>query len=252
MIAVLLAGCSDDGNGREDGATNASGAVPVATEPATAGFGRAGITVRMESSSAAEALRQGAGVLTDALARRGVADAQVVVEGDRLVVNSGDPELRSTLESVVVGSVSVHPLLACATDGATATTDASSAEQWVPAPAGEQCQVGPAAASGAVFLPTAVPAIVGGAWSVAAELTPGPEGADAFNVLAASCFEGNRSCPSQRLAIVVDGRIVTASTVHVPSFAGEAQIAGDFTEAEAAAIASRINVAVLALTIEPA
>jgi preprotein translocase subunit SecD len=102
-----------------------------------------------------------------------------------------------------------------------------------------------------VFLPTAVPAIIDGGWSVNAQLRPGAGGEDAFNAVAASCFGGAATCPSQRLAIVVDGRIVTAPTVNVPSFAGDVQIAGAFPEAEAADIASTINVAALVLSIEP-
>lgn len=249
VTAALLSGCSDseaDDAGADSGTTE-----PATTEPAADAPTGPQVVLRSEFAGDAAGLQAGAEALRDALAGRGVADAEVSVDGDRLVVGSADPGLTAAVESLVSGAVSLHPVLQCTEDASMAGDDTAT-EQWLPLASGEQCQVGPLAASGTVFLPNAVPAIIEGGWSVNAELRPGGDGQDVFNSLAASCFDGAASCPSQRLAVVVDGRIVTAPTVNVPSFAAEVQIVGEFPEAEAVAIASTINIAALGLSLEPA
>ena len=46
----------------------------------------------------------------------------------------------------------------------------------------------------------------------------GEEGIDRFNALASRCFNRDISCPSQQMAIVLDGNVESAPTVNVPEF----------------------------------
>ncbi|MEQ1787632.1 MAG: hypothetical protein ABL966_11305 [Acidimicrobiales bacterium] len=79
-----------------------------------------------------------------------------------------------------------------------------------------------------------------GDWSVALELTP--DGIDAFNELAASCFDSSATCPTGQLAIVVDGIVVSAPSIQQPSFErDQIQISGSFTEADATQLASALS-----------
>jgi len=66
-------------------------------------------------------------------------------------------------------------------------------------------------------------------------------GIETFNLLAGECFEpeaGNSPCPTGQLAIVADGRVLSAPTINAPSFArDQIVIAGSFTIEEAEVIA---------------
>jgi hypothetical protein len=77
-------------------------------------------------------------------------------------------------------------------------------------------------------------------WSVA--LTLSPEGLGAFNAAARQCFQRALDCPSGQIAIVIDGAVVSAPVIQQPGFeADQFQISGDFTEAEARALAARLT-----------
>jgi len=71
-------------------------------------------------------------------------------------------------------------------------------------------------------------------WIVAPTFRSGSPGIDDFNTLAAQCFGGSSDCPSGRIAIEIDGRVVTAPTVQVASFSRDSiTISGTFDEASA-------------------
>src|SRR5262245_34904458 len=69
-------------------------------------------------------------------------------------------------------------------------------------------------------------------WTVLVDLTP--EGSDAF----ASATE---AAVGDRIAIVVDGRVVSAPTVQTRIGSGNRVVTGDVSEAEAQALASRLH-----------
>ena len=74
--------------------------------------------------------------------------------------------------------------------------------------------------------------LVTGTWAVALEFFA--RGIDKFNDVAEACFVRAPSCPTGQLAIVVDGIVVSAPTIELPSFErDQIQISGDFDEAEA-------------------
>jgi hypothetical protein len=81
-------------------------------------------------------------------------------------------------------------------------------------------------------------------WVVGLVLREGTPGIDDFNELASRCVNRDATCPTGRLAISVDGEVVTAPTVNATHFDRDAiSISGSFDEAEALALASQISAA---------
>jgi preprotein translocase subunit SecD len=98
--------------------------------------------------------------------------------------------------------------------------------------------LGPSGATGEVFKNDASAQVNAGAWAVAANLRNGAEGADLWNALAAKCYAGGSECPTKQIAISLDGEVISAPVVQVPSFdQGSVQITGNFTEKEASELA---------------
>jgi preprotein translocase subunit SecD len=102
--------------------------------------------------------------------------------------------------------------------------------------------LGPAQGTGEVFErgsaePTLDPSQ---GWGVAVDLRGG-EGRDAWNNLASQCFSRVPTCPTQRLAIVLDSVVQSAPTVNEPNFTDSVSITGAFTQSEAEDLASVLN-----------
>lgn len=94
--------------------------------------------------------------------------------------------------------------------------------------------VGPAGADGLVFTNDAAAEINNGNWVVNVGLQDGPAGADLWNALTTKCFNRDAVCPTGQIAIVLDGRVISAPVVQEAIFSGgTVQISGDFTEGEA-------------------
>lgn len=53
-----------------------------------------------------------------------------------------------------------------------------------------------------------------------------------FNALASQCFERLPACPTGQIAVVFEGRVHSAPTVHEPSFTGEIAITGEQRDIE--------------------
>ena len=106
---------------------------------------------------------------------------------------------------------------------------------------GVEC-VGPVQGTGEVFErgsaePTLDPSQ---GWGVSVDLRGG-EGRDTWNNLANQCFNRTPTCPSQRLAIVLDSVVQSAPTVNEPNFTDAVSISGSFTQSEAEELASVLN-----------
>jgi len=94
--------------------------------------------------------------------------------------------------------------------------------------------VGPAGADGLVFSNDATAEINNGNWVVNVGLQEGPAGADLWNALTTKCFNRDAVCPTGQIAIVLDGKVISAPVVQEAVFSGgTVQISGDFTEGEA-------------------
>jgi len=106
-------------------------------------------------------------------------------------------------------------------------------QQVLPLRGGGECLVGPAEGTGAVFENDASANIIQGGWGVSVGLRDGPDGRDTWNALAASCNAGAATCPTRRLAIELDGEIISAPSVNQPTFTTGVDITGQFTEGEA-------------------
>ena len=99
---------------------------------------------------------------------------------------------------------------------------------------GEAYLVGPAGATGKVFTNNAQAVINNGNWTVTVELRKGAEGEDLWNALTTKCFSRDATCPTARIAIALDGTVISAPTVQEAVFTGgNVQISGDFSQSEA-------------------
>ena len=99
---------------------------------------------------------------------------------------------------------------------------------------GEAYLVGPAGATGKVFTSNAQAVINNGNWTVTVELRKGAEGEDLWNALTTQCFNRAATCPTARIAIALDGTVISAPTVQEAVFTGgNVQISGDFSQSEA-------------------
>ena len=93
--------------------------------------------------------------------------------------------------------------------------------------------LGPVAATGEVFSSESKAEVIAGAWGVNAELRSGAAGADVWNALATTCFAGGADCPTKAIAIILDGKVISAPTVQAEKFDNGVNITGNFTESEA-------------------
>ena len=134
-------------------------------------------------------------------------------------------------DTVPVDSV---PVDSVPTGDGTAVKSDPTQQQILPLQGGGQCLVSAAGGSGTVFKNNAKADIIDGGWGVTVGLRDGAEGLDVWNNLATLCFNQDQtSCPSGRLAIELDGQIVSAPSVNEPVFSGNVSITGSFTEDEA-------------------
>lgn len=141
-------------------------------------------------------------------------------------------------------------------DPATATTAPAvpmsdpNTQQLLPLEGGGQCFVGPSGGKGDVFNNDATARIIEGGWGVTVGLRSGGNGLDVWNRLATLCFNADQQCPSRRLAIELDGVIVSAPSVNQPTFSGEVSITGQFSEGEAQHLARVLRSGSLPLLME--
>ena len=77
-------------------------------------------------------------------------------------------------------------------------------------------------------------------WGVSVGLRGG-EGRDTWNSLASQCFSLAPTCPTQRLAIVLDSVVQSAPSVNEPNFTDSVSITGSFEQADADELASVLN-----------
>ncbi len=99
------------------------------------------------------------------------------------------------------------------------------------------------------------------AWQVLPVFRSGPDGIDLFNQAAASCFNADAVCPATttdqsgralgRLAIVLDGEVISAPAINVPSFQrDQIVISGAFEEQDAQDLATALNFGALPVELE--
>lgn len=88
-------------------------------------------------------------------------------------------------------------------------------------------------------------------WSVNPVFLAGAEGIDQFNAVAALCFNQSSICPSGRLGIVLDGQVISAPSIRVPSFDRDRiVISGAFEEEEARDLNTALRFGALPVVLE--
>jgi preprotein translocase subunit SecD len=179
-------------------------------------------------------------LVRDQLESSGIAEPDVRVEGQNVIVDlPGVNDQEEALAKVSVsGIVSLRPTIGC---NVGATPDDTVGQVELPLLAGGTCVVGPSGATGEVFArkSAGVELDQQGRWVVTVDLSD--VGQTQWNALAAECYAGGPTCPSQQLAIDLDGVIQSAPTVQTPSFPGSVQISGSFTESEARSLSDVLN-----------
>lgn len=89
-----------------------------------------------------------------------------------------------------------------------------------------------------------------GQWQVAVEIKG--NSIDAFNQTASECFNRGPTCPLGQLAIVLDGRVISAPSINEPSFAADQiSISGNFDEGSAKDLALALRYGALPVELEP-
>jgi preprotein translocase subunit SecD len=110
--------------------------------------------------------------------------------------------------------------------------------------------VGPVSLTGSA-LDTARATLQNGQWTVNPTFKGGADGIGLFNGVAAQCFAKSQTCPSGQLAIVLDGRVLSAPTIQQASFqADQIEISGDFKEREAKDLATALKYGALPIELE--
>ena len=115
----------------------------------------------------------------------------------------------------------------------------------------QYCQVGPAQGTGEVFtdgVSAQVDSTQG--WVVQAPLRGGAKGEDVWNAIAGQCYNRAETCPTGQIAIELDGELQSVATVQEPSFQGNVQISGSFTESDARTLAKVMNSGSLPVQLE--
>ena len=126
------------------------------------------------------------------------------------------------------------------------------APQYLPLTGTSQyCQVGPAQGTGEVFtdgVTAEVDPVQG--WVVQAPLRGGADGEDVWNNLAGQCYNRETACPTGQIAIELDGELQSVAEVQVPTFSGNVQISGSFSETDARNLAKVMNSGSLPVQLE--
>ena len=123
--------------------------------------------------------------------------------------------------------------------------------------AGQRYLLGPSVLTGEAIA-DANPLFIDYQWQVGLDLHQGQVGVDGFNQVATRCYVGDPSCPrlegltNGRLAIVLDGQVVTAPSIRAPEFQHDAiLISGGFEKAEADDVSLSLRYGALPVELEP-
>ena len=88
-------------------------------------------------------------------------------------------------------------------------------------------------------------------WEVNPTFKGGSDGIGLFNAAAGQCFSKATTCPTGQLAVVLDGKVISAPTINSASFqADQIQISGSFTEGTAKDLARQLKYGALPVEFE--
>lgn len=110
-------------------------------------------------------------------------------------------------------------------------------------------QLGPTVVTGDIISGASAQLANLGQWQVAVQVKG--DRIDDFNQIAGACFNRQPVCPTGQLAIVLDGRVVSAPNINAPSFAADQiSISGNFDEDEAKDLALVLRYGALPVELE--
>ncbi len=110
-------------------------------------------------------------------------------------------------------------------------------------------QLGPSLATGRIV--SSASAEFQNEWVVALSMKGGANGIDAFNGIAAECFNRSQVCPTGQLAIVLDSVVQSAPNIEQPSYErDQIQISGTFSEGDAKDLALVLRYGSLPVELE--
>ncbi len=142
--------------------------------------------------------------------------------------------------------VSLHPVLFCPDTGEAADGDdgvVDAAPDPLPDDAlvlsGEkvgECVLGPSPFERSPF----TDAFVIQTLDIQVSVDIDPEQIDEFNALTQACYDTTEICPSQQIALVSDGEILTAPTVNIAEFPSTLALTDDFTVESAGELADTV------------
>jgi preprotein translocase subunit SecD len=222
---------------------------------------RPGVAFAADGSATPDQLERTADIVRRRLAASGLPDAAVTVENGGIVVRGTGPADADLLAHAVQPSVlAFRPVLGELPPG-TATTpladDRPGATIRLPdaAPADHQpmvLELGPAL-DGSIIESARAAQGFDHRWRVNPVFRPGAEGIDRFNALVGTLY-AMTSAPAGhgRMAVVVNGEVLTAPTINNPSFQRDMiEISGDFNEQSAKELADMLALGSLPVTLTP-
>lgn len=111
--------------------------------------------------------------------------------------------------------------------------------------------VGPVSLTGSALETARANLSDSGQWIVAPTFKSGDDGIGGFNAIAGQCFSKGANCPTGQLAIVLDGRVLSAPSINSASFkADQIEISGSFTERTAKDLATALKYGALPVEFE--
>lgn len=254
-IVAVAGGCSSGDGETADGATTTTASAAATTT--TAGPDANDTFAVLAGEGVPVDLDELATNLQDRLVAAGHDEGTAVVAGDRVEVTPGPGPLdAAALDDLLAtpGRLEIRPVLEvlppdCEIVVPTGTAEVSTYPELEADGSVVACySLAPSGLTNEA-IEDASATVPNGSWVVDPVFTEA--GIEAFNALAAVCVERSSACPTGMVAIAVDGVVITAPTVNEPTFlrdqiqisgGGADPATGQFTEAEARAIAASLRV----------
>jgi SecD/SecF fusion protein len=233
VLTSLVAACSSGSTGVQSGNT-------ASTQTAT---------FEVPAGSTPALVIQTANVMQRRFDELSIDHVSINVHGEQITVElpAGARGKHALVVAARSGDLEMRPLLSTRDPGA-ALVGPPDREAFVPNTDGSQVfDAGPAAVLGSA-IERASATENAGRWVV--DLVLSEPGIEAFNSLAAACFNKAPLCPTQRIAVVVESLVISSPTIQSDHFErDEIQISDSFSEADAKDLAAVLTAGALPVSV---